>query len=51
MECSTCGNVADSYVEYDGANVLIDLILQSRQAYRYTYRMLCPNLVWLDEDA
>lgn len=34
LECSSCGEVADKYVECDGAIVLIDLALQSKQAYR-----------------
>ncbi len=34
LDCAACGQTADKYVEYDGALVLIDLVLQSRQAYR-----------------
>ncbi len=34
LDCGSCGEVADKYVEYDGVLVLIDLVLQSTQAYR-----------------
>lgn len=35
MSCSTCGQVADKYIECDGALLLIDLALQSKEAYRH----------------
>lgn len=35
VECRECGEVADKYVEHDGALVLIDLLLQSVPAYRH----------------
>ncbi len=35
MSCSTCGKVADKYIECDGPLLLIDLVLQSKEAYRH----------------
>ena len=36
MPCTACStDVADKYVEVDGALLLIDLALQSKQAYRH----------------
>ena len=32
--CSSCGQVADKYIECDGPLLLIDLALQSKEAYR-----------------
>lgn len=33
--CSSCGQVADKYIECDGPLLLIDLALQSKEAYRH----------------
>ena len=33
--CSSCGQVADKYIECDGTLLLIDLALQTKEAYRY----------------
>lgn len=35
MSCCACGKVADKYIECDGPLLLIDLVLQSREAYRH----------------
>jgi len=35
MLCSSCGQVADKYIECDGPLLLIDLALQSKEAYRH----------------
>lgn len=35
MSCAACGQVADKYIECDGVLLLIDLMLQSKQAYRH----------------
>jgi hypothetical protein len=35
MSCLACGKVADKYIECDGPLLLIDLVLQSREAYRH----------------
>jgi len=35
MSCSSCGQVADKYIECDGPLLLIDLALQSKEAYRH----------------
>lgn len=35
MSCSACGQVADKYIECDGPLLLIDLALQSKEAYRH----------------
>ncbi len=34
LDCAHCGQVADKYVEADGALVLVDLVLLNPQAYR-----------------
>ena len=36
VSCSECGEgIADRYCEFDGTLLLIDLVLQSREAYRH----------------
>lgn len=35
MSCAKCGQVADKYIECDGTLLLIDLTLQSKEAYRH----------------
>jgi len=35
VECSTCDDVADRYVEYEGAIILLDLALQNTAAFRH----------------
>ena len=35
MSCLSCGQVADKYIEGDGPLLLIDLVLQSKEAYRH----------------
>jgi len=35
MLCSSCGQVADKYIECDGPLLLIDLALQTKEAYRH----------------
>ena len=34
MLCQKCGQVGDKYIECDGPLLLIDLVLQSKEAYR-----------------
>jgi len=36
VECSSCGQVADKYIEYEGCLVLLDLALQYQPAFRHT---------------
>ena len=40
MSCTVCGKVADKYIECDGPLLLIDLVLQSKEAYRFEL-LLC----------
>ncbi|KAK1129508.1 hypothetical protein K0M31_019231 [Melipona bicolor] len=35
LKCETCDLLADKYIEYDPAIILVDLILLKRQAYRH----------------
>lgn len=35
VECPSCDDVADRYVEYEGALILLDLALQNTAAYRH----------------
>lgn len=35
LKCETCDLLADKYIEYDSAIILVDLILLKRQAYRH----------------
>ncbi|XP_043471489.1 protein ARV1 [Leptopilina heterotoma] len=37
LKCSTCGCLADKYIEYDPVIVLLDLILLQKSAYRHLF--------------
>lgn len=47
MLCSSCGQVADKYIECDGPLLLIDLALQSKEAYRNYWLKACFVQWWL----
>ncbi|XP_076653124.1 ACAT-related protein required for viability 1 [Halictus rubicundus] len=35
LECDSCGHLADKYIEYDPAIILVDLVLLDKRAYRH----------------
>ena len=35
LPCESCGTICDSYLEYEGTLILLDLALQNKAAYRH----------------
>ncbi|XP_076299196.1 ACAT-related protein required for viability 1 [Lasioglossum baleicum] len=56
LECDSCGHLADKYIEYDPAIILVDLILLDKRAYRHLlyncdlkYYWKLVIIIWLVE--